>query len=465
VRSRELRVVTVDAPTPSPFSASLLFGYVANYIYDGDAPLAERRAQALAVDQAELRELLDPGALADHEATLQGLQERQRVRSADRLHDLLLRLGDLTRGEIAARTDPTASSDALVAELLDARRAIEVTLGGEPRVLPVEDAGRARDAFGVPPPRGLPDAFLDPVPHALRDVVARYARTHGPCHAGDVARRYGVAVTPIEAALQELLDTGRVLEGEFRPGGSGREWCDPGVLTVLRQRSLARLRKQVEPAEPAALARFLVEWQGAAAAQTKAARVSSPDALLDVVEQLQGAAIPASALERDVLPARLPGYRAGDLDQLCAAGEVVWVGVSPLGERDGRVALYLTDALPLLHAPRALPPAGEIHQVLRAHLQRHGASFFADLQAAAGGGLAAPALEALWDLVWAGEVTNDTPGALRAFLRPPRVGKRAVPRARSPFRSRREVPPSAVGRWSLVETRGGDAPSATERAK
>jgi len=445
IERREIRTATVDSVNPSPFASALLFGYVANYIYDGDAPLAERRAQALSVDQAqlrellgeaELRELLDPIALAALESSLQGLDERQRVRSADRLHDLLLRVGDLSRAELAPRIDPAADPEALIEELRRERRAIEVMLAGEPRLVAAEDAGRLRDAFGVPPPRGLPAAFLEPSAHALRDVAARYARTHGPFHAGDVARRYAVAVEPVEQALADLFEAGRVVEGEFRPGGSGREWCDPQVLSLLRQRSLARLRKQVEPADPSALARLLVEWQGVRTSASDSLR-GGPDALLDVVEQLQGFAIPASELERDILPARLPGYRPGDLDQLCAAGEVVWVGAGALGERDGRVALYLTDSLPLLHAPRDGAPAGELHDALRAHLARHGASFFAELLAAAGGGLARPVLDALWDLVWAGEITNDTPGALRAFVRPPRTPRRGAATARRAFRSRR----------------------------
>jgi ATP-dependent helicase Lhr and Lhr-like helicase len=477
VRSRELKVVTVDTTAPSPFSASLLFGYVANYIYEGDAPLAERRAQALSVDQSqlrellgesELRELLDPGALADLEVTLQGLGPRQRIRSADRLHDLLLRIGDLTRGEIAARTDESLGPDAArawVDELLRDRRAVALALAGEERIAAAEDAGRYRDALGVPPPRGLPAAFLEPSPHALRDVVARYARSHGPFHASDVALRYGIGPAPVESALGELLDAERILQGEFRPGGAGREWCDPEVLATLRRRSLARLRQQVEPADPSALARLLVDWQGIAVPASTTRR-GGPDALLDVIEQVQGTAIPASVLERDVLPARLPGYRPSDLDQLCGAGEITWVGLSPLGERDGRLALFLADDLWLLHTPRGEPPAGEIHDALRAHLDAHGATFFADLLAAAGGGLARPVLDALWDLVWAGEVTNDTPGALRAFLRPPRTGRRPPARARSSFRSRREVPPSAVGRWSLLKPPAhAEAFTPTERLK
>jgi ATP-dependent Lhr-like helicase len=475
VRRREIRLVTVDTQSPSPFSASLLFGYVANYLYEGDAPLAERRAQALAVDQAQLRELLgeaelrdlvDRRALAELETALQCLDASRQATSAERLHDLLLRLGDLTRDEVEARVRPrpdgdaSAAASAWLAELERERRAIRVPVAGEERWAAAEDAGRLRDALGIAPPPGLPAAFLERQPHALREVVARYARTHGPFTATDVARRYATGEAPLLAALAELRVDGRVLEGEFRPGGHGREWCSSDVLGTLRRRSLAALRKEVEPAEPEALARFLLDWQGVAVSPSTR---GGPDALLDVVEQLQGASLPASTLEKDVLPARIPGYAPEDLDTLCAAGEVVWIGLGPLGDRDGRVALFLADDLPLLLPPRPEPPPGETHDRIRDHLSRHGASFFGEILDAAGGGLARPVLDALWDLAWAGEVTNDTPGALRAFLTAHAVRSERRHRV-SPFRSRRQVPPSAVGRWSRVPA-PRRAPSATERTK
>jgi len=482
VRRREVRLVTVNTDSPSPFSSSLLFGYVANYLYDGDAPLAERRAQALSVDQgqlrelmgeAELRELLDAGALAELEESLLGLSPNQRLKSPDRLHDLLLRMGDLTLDEIAARVqasepggDPLAQArewlDALVAE----RRVIRVSLAGEERFAAAEDAARLRDGLGVQPPRGLPLAFLEPGPHALRDLVARYARTHGPFPSADVARRLGCGTAPVETTLRELLAEGRVVEGEFRPGGTGREWVSPDVLASLRQRSLAKLRRQVAPAEPEALARTLLDWQGVATEPglASAPRQGGPDALLDVLEQLQGAPLTASALERDVLPARLPGYRPGDLDALCAAGEVVFVGLSPLGDRDGRLAPYLADDLPLLHEASADRPTGELHDRLRDHLEKHGATFFAELHAASGGGLEQEVLAALWDLVWAGEVTNDTPAALRAFLHRSTSRRDRSPRRLQAFRSRRHAPPAAAGRWSLLQApRGTKPPTPTER--
>ena len=474
VKQRAIRLVTVDTPTPSPFSSSLLFGYVANYLYDGDAPLAERRAQALSVDQAqlrellgeaELRELLDPVALHELESSLQGLEEGRGARSPDRVHDLLLRLGALSPAELAARVEPAgpATAEGFVAALEAERRVIRVAIAGEERLAAVEDAGRLRDALGVALPRGLPEAFLEHAPHAVEDLLLRYARTHGPFRAADPAHRFGIGEAVALQTLRALAESGRIVEGEFRPGGTGREWCGSEVLATLRRRSLARLRREAEPAEHAALARLLFDWHGIAAS---APPRRGPDGLLDVIEQLQGATFPASALERDILPARLPDYRPEHLDMLCAAGEVLWVGVSPLGEHDGRIALYLSDDLWLLHAPPLSPPAGELQGRLREYLARHGASFFAELQEASGEGLARPVQDALWDLVFAGEVTNDTPGALRAFLgaRPSRSADR-LRRRSSLFRSRRHAPPSVAGRFSLlVPPRGDKAPSPTLRA-
>jgi ATP-dependent helicase Lhr and Lhr-like helicase len=466
VRRREIRLVTVDTRVPSPFSASLLFGYVASYIYDGDAPLAERRAQALSVDQrqlrellgeAELRELLDRDSLQSLEQALQGRDAAHRARGVDRLHDLLLRLGDLTLDEIRARCDPSDSASAWTSTLISERRAIAVRIAGEERFAATEDAGKLRDALGVELPQGLPQAFLEPVPLALCAVVARYARTHGPFRAVEIAKRYALDIAPIAAALADLERDGRVIQGEFRPGGAEREWCAPDVLAALRRRSLAALRRQVEPAEPAALARLLLDWHGIAAP----ARRGGPDALLDVVEQLQGAVFPASTLEGDVLAARLPAYRAADLDALCAAGEVIWVGMGALGERDGRVALFLADDLGALLPPAQDRPDGEAHERICQHLAARGASFFLEICGGAMGDESRALLAALWDLVWAGEVTNDSLEALRAFLAA-RTSRAQRHRRLGRFRSRRQLPPTAVGRWSLVP-RAGTAVSPTER--
>jgi len=454
VRSRRIRVVDVESAKPSPFSSSLLFGYVANYIYDGDAPLAERRAQALSVDQSQLRELigdtelrdlLDGGALNSLEADLQYLPERCHARSTDAVHDLLLRLGDLSRDEIAARsTDGVAG--AAITELVSTRRALDVRVAGEPRLIAVEDASRYRDAIGIPLPPGLPVTLLEAVADPVTDLVRRYARTHGPFVSQDVSVRLGLGVAVVEATLVRLRATGRVVDGEFRPGGRGREWCDADVLRSVRQRSLAKLRQEVEPVEAGALGRFLVQWHGLARPR------AGLDGLLDVIEQLQGVPLVASLVDRDILSVRVRGYAPAMLDTLMGAGEVTWVGVEPLGERDGRIALYLTDHVATLRPPDALVPAREQGLAERetrivAWLQRQGASFFGPLHEAAGGGFPQETLDALWDLVWKGVITNDTLHALRAYAAPPERARRP---GRAPFRSRRLVPPSAEGRWTLT---------------
>lgn len=451
-------VKTADPKGPSPFAASLLFGYVANFLYEGDAPLAERRAQALTIDtlqlkelmgEAELRELLDRDALAELEAFLQHTDERSHARTVDGVHDLLLRLGDLSQPELEQRCETGIA--ATIDELLEARRAVHLTLAGEPRFIPVEYAARYRDALGLTLPAGLPAALLGASEHALSELLLRYARTHGPFTTDDVCRRFGLDVEQAGASLRALVLGGKLLEGAFRPGGTQREWCDPEVLRNVRRKSLARLRKEIEPVSPDVLTRMLTAWQGV----TNKRR--GPDAVLDCIEKLQGLPLPASMLEREVLAARLEQYLPSDLDTLAAAGEVVWVGVETLGENDGRVALYLTDDLPKLYRPPAIDVATlpEKERLLFEHLRAHGASFFPALQQAAGGGFPQETLDALWALVWRGLVTNDGFFALRAATQPidPRV-RRAWPDGRSSFRSRRHtIPPTAEGRWSLVTSR------------
>ncbi|MBI4266009.1 MAG: DEAD/DEAH box helicase [Acidobacteria bacterium] len=466
ISTNALRVTAFDSRTPSPFAASLLFSYVANYIYDGDAPLAERRAQALSVDQAqlrellgdaELRELLDPGALAAVERQLQHLDDRYKVRSLDALHDLLIRIGDLTPAEIEARSalpDPRASVDAL----LRAGRAVRLTIAGQPRLAAVEDAARYRDALGVPLPAGLPEALLEPVGDPSGDLVLRYARSHGPFTAHELAARYGLGAALAETLLRRLAESGRLIEGEFRPGGTEREWIDSDVLRSLRRRSLAALRQEIEPVDAEALGRFLVSWHGIGSGRR------GLEALLDAVEQLQGAAIPASVLEDQVLPARVEDFEPGMLDTLMAAGEVTWVGVERLGERDGRIALYLTDHLARLRRPVEDPGLDRREAAIVSFLRERGASFFGAIHEASGHGFPGETVEALWDLVWKGVVANDTLHPLRAYLRADDARTRRAATAQRPasaapgtaFRSRRLVPPTAEGRWSLVPSAYGE---------
>jgi ATP-dependent Lhr-like helicase len=472
VERREITVHSVETAKASPFASSLLFDYVAAYMYEGDAPLAERRAGALALDrdllrelmgQEELRELLDPEALADVELNLQSLAEDRRADSPDHVHDLLRRLGDLAPREVEARlTDPALAEEWLGA-LTASRRAVRIRVGGEDRWIAIEDVARYRDGAGVSAPAGVPEAFLAPAAAALDGLLARWARTHGPFLTPDPARRWDLPSAVVEAALERLLAAGTLVRGEFRPGGAEREWCDPEVLRQLRRRSLARLRREVEPVAPEALGRFLPAWQGVEPVAIPGSGHAAPSPLrgtaafervAEVVDQLAGVAIPASVLERDVLPARVAGYQPRLLDELGSLGEVAWIGRGSLGRDDGRVMLYRPGREAVL--PSGLPdgverPIGERHEAIREHLRSRGASFYRAIHAAAGGGPDRDVLDALWDLVWAGEVTNDTFAPLRAlrWKRP----ARAATGSRLPRAGRLTAlgPPEAAGRWSLVE--------------
>src|SRR5829696_8449253 len=336
LHAREMSVIEVETPTASPFASSLLFDYVATYMYEGDAPNAERRAAALALDrdllreplgQEELRELLDPAALAEVEADLQRISERTRADSADALHDVLRRIGDLTLDELRARAVPGADVVAWLEQLGAERRTIALRIGGEERWVAGEDAGLYRDALGAVPPGGLPAAFLDDVPDAMERLVRRWARTHGPFEGRVLRDRYRLDLTPVLASLERA---GELVRGELRPGGTQREWCDPEVLRRLRRASLAALRHEIEPVDERALARFMPSWQGVDRHPPSGAGI---DRLREVLVPLQGLALPADVWERDVLPRRTGGYSAAWLDQLCAAGELVWVGAGPLGRR------------------------------------------------------------------------------------------------------------------------------------
>ena len=319
----------METQTASPFASSLLFDYVAAYMYEGDTPAAERRAVALSLDrdllrellgQEELRDLIDPAALEQVEDDLQHRSEHLRARDADALHDVLRRVGDLTAAEAAERTEQPAEAGAWLARLEDERRAVRVRLGGEERWIAAEDAGLFRDALGVVPPGGLPDAFLEDVPDALLKLLRRYARSHGPFETGEVHARYGVDPGP---ALAELERAGDLLRGELRPMGTQREWCDPDVLRRVRRASLAVLRKEIEPVGQETLARFAPAWQGV---DRFAAAGAGVGRLRDVLAPLQGLPLAPEVWEKDVLPRRLGTYSPYWLDELCASGEVVWVG-------------------------------------------------------------------------------------------------------------------------------------------
>lgn len=458
LRSRAIRMVSVETPKASPFAQSLLFNWIAAYMYEGDAPLAERRAAALALDRdllrdllgaEELRELLDAGVLADLELELQCLTDGRRARSPDELHDVLRRLGDLTAEEADLRCEGEA--DPWLQTLLSQRRAITVGIAGEQRYVAADDAAKYRDALGCAIPIGLPMAFTDPVARPLEDLLRRYGRTHGPFVTPEPARRLGLAVERVAGALAALEADEKLVIGEFRPEGVAREWCDVDVLRQLRRRSLASLRKEVEPVEQEALARFLTLWHGIPGERR------GLDALVETLGVLQGAALVASTLESEILPLRVRGYRPTELDELCTSGEVVWLGAGSIGSGDGRVRLYFADQLPLL--ANALepvdPPSGELHDAIRLLLGERGASFWGQIRAAAPLATDSELMIALWDLVWAGEITNDSLAPLRAIISG--AGKRpsAAAKARNagrprPGRLTRLGPPAGAGRWSLV---------------
>jgi ATP-dependent Lhr-like helicase len=427
IQTRELAVVEVETPSASPFAASLLFDYVATYMYEDDTPPEERRAQALSLDRDllrelmgidELRELLDVGAIEQVETSL-----RPVPRSVDELHDLLRRAGPLFDGEY-----DRGFAETLIRE----RRAIRVKLGEAELLAAIEDAGLVRDGLGVAPPGGVPQVFLEAVDDALGVLLRRHARTHGPFTTAEVAARFGLEQRRSEAELAALEVADALVRGELRPGGTEREWCDPDVLRRIRRATLAVLRREVEPAEQSAFGRFLPAWHGVGRRQT----------LREALVPLQGIALPATLWESDVLPRRVLTFRPSDLDVLCASGELVWVGAGI-----DRVALYFREDAPLLGpAAGEAPPEGDAASAVRSALVER-ALFWADLVDAAG---LSPedVLTVLWELVWSGEVTNDSWAPLRAsrryeLPRPDRAGRRFA-------RTRRTTASPTQGRWSLA---------------
>jgi ATP-dependent Lhr-like helicase len=472
VRARRVRVVEVETSTPSPFARSLLFGYVGMFLYETDAPLAERRAAALSLDStllAELlgseaiRELLDPEVVEEVERSLQRLTEDRRARHVEDAADLLRFLGDLTEAEAAER----GVRPEWLVELVERRRAIRVRIAGEERTIAIEDAGRVRDALGVALPVGVPEVFTEPVADPLGDLLSRYARTHGPFPAMEAAARFGLGIAVVTGVLERMAGTGRLVRGELRPGGTHTEYCDAEVLRRLRRTSLARLRAEVEPVEPAALGRFLPSWHGIGRRLRSAPTV---DDVLSVVEQLAGAPLPASALESLLLPSRLPGYSPALLDELTASGEVTWTGCGSLAGGDGWVALAPTDVADLL-LPDLVPearPETSLHLAVLEALGG-GALFFrqlVDRVSLQGPTTDGDVVGALWDLVWAGLVTNDTLAPLRALVsgrgaahKPRRTaprGRYARMRAGRPDMPSRSGPPTVAGRWSLAVTPTAD---------
>ncbi len=432
IRAGRIRVREVETPGASPFARSLVFAYVANYLYEGDAPLAERRAQALTLDrrllaellgEAELAGLMDGHALREVEADLQHLTPERAVSDADGLHDLLRHLGDLTETEIAQRVHPgDADWPGWLETLQTARRAAQIRLAGEMRWIAAEDAGLYRDALGVPPPPGLPSDCLAPVADAMIRLLRRWARRHGPFTTDQPAARYALTRTQVEPVLRILEQQGQLQRGRIRPEDPGEQWVDSEVLRRLKRASIARLRRQAAPQEAAALGRFLPVWQGLTEAQSAGAwGQPTPERLLEALLPLEALALPWSSLALTLLPMRLPGFQPEQLDWLAAAGLLVWVGVAPLGPRDGKVMLMRRNRAAELLTPAEYQPPTPLHASILAHLQTRGASFLTELETAVGRTLPGTRPQefeaALWDLVWAAQITNDSFAPLRLRLR------------------------------------------------
>ncbi|WP_292835025.1 ATP-dependent helicase [Microbacterium sp.] len=478
IGDRRIRLVETTTSQPSPYARDLLFGYVGAFMYEGDSPLAERRAAALSVDPAllsellgkvEMRELLDPGVIAQFEREAQRLDPARRARGLEGVADLLRILGPLAADDTAARLDgDDPAADVLLQELVAARRAIRVAIAGSDRVAAVEDAGRLRDALGIALPVGIPTVFLEPLPDPLGDLIARHARTHGPFRAGDVATRLGIGTAVARQALQRLESQGRVTSGFFLAASAGDgdpEWCDTEVLRRLRLRSLAAIRGTVEPVAPEAFARFLPVWQHA-----DGQRLNGIDGALATIEQLAGIPLPASAWESLILPTRVTDYSPALLDELTSTGEVLWSGHGSLPGRDGWIALHPVDTAPLtLAAPTGTEPETPLERDLLAELADGGAYFAAQLSAMTGAESEQSVIDALWNLTWSGRVTNDTFAPVRALLgggsQAHRAARRA-PRARV-FRGTslaatpqttapRRPPPIGGGRWSILPSADGD---------
>ncbi len=472
IADRSLRLVEVHTDTASPFASTLLFGYVAAFMYEGDSPLAERRATALSIDSSllaellgrvELRELLDPAVIEATDQQLQRLPDDRKAKGIEGIADLLRGLGPLTTAEVAARLAVDQRSEAAqgpaaaegLLELAAARRVLQVSYAGRDWWAGIEDAGRLRDALGVPVPLGVPAAFTEPVPDPLGDLVSRYARTHGPFTTADLAERFGLGPAVVLGALRRLAGARRIVEGEFRPHGTGSEWCDAEVLRRLRRRSLAALRHEVEPVDQVTVGRFLPVWQHVGG------RLRGIDGVASVIEQLEGARIPASAWESLVLPARVADYRPAMLDELTNSGEVLWAGAGTLAGNDGWISLHLAETAPLtLPAPSPFE-TNPLQQEILGTLGGGGGFFFRQLADAVGSQDDTVLAAALWDLVWAGLVGNDTFAPVRSLIAGGHTAhstRRPAPRARlhggrilaRPSLPQRGGPPTVSGRWSIV---------------
>ncbi|MGP5035414.1 ATP-dependent helicase [Brachybacterium alimentarium] len=497
---RRVQVREIETPSPSPFARSLLFGYLAQFIYDADAPLAERRTAALALDQSllaellgavSLRELLDAEVIAEVESRLQGLTAERALRGAEQIADVLRRLGPLTPEDLALRTAEGVELNTELARLHDSRRILTVRIAGREHVAAIEDAGLLRDALGVALPPGVPDAHLAEVDRAVAQLLSRWARGRGPFPASSPVEAFGLAPGVARGALEQLTAERVLQQGEFTPGREGEEWVDAEVLRRIRRASLAASRREIAPVPGPVYARFLGQWQHLVGRRRDGRRERAAwtgrDGLLSVVDQLAGVSLPLSAWESQVLPVRLPDLTSATVDAAFAAGELVWTGHGRLGADDGWIRLHLADALPLgldiemLEESAAALAEGSLPSRILALLRampgalRHGEILTA--LADDGGAVHPPDLhEALWDLAFQGLITNDSFDALRSYGRGPATQRSARSSGRSRSLSRRGAArlsaammrqgvssasevvsgPVGAGRWSAVRVEGVD---------
>jgi ATP-dependent Lhr-like helicase len=469
IRERRVRVVEAETRSPSPFARSLVFAFVATWLYEGDAPLAERRAAALSLDRELLRELLGEEELGELlvdtdldqvEAELQCLVPERRVRSLDGLHDLLRRLGDLREDELHARVVDGAPLQDWLAALESDGRAARVRVAGEHRWIDLADVGHYRDALGVIPPRGVPLALLEGGAAPLERLVRRFARTHGPFTAARLAGRLGLLPAQITPVLRGLATPGPIEQGVF--AGGETQWCDREVLRRVKRRALARLRGEVEPVDAAVYAAFLAEWMGCVPDGERAR--GGGGRLLDTLAQLEGCPVPWSELEARVLPARLGRVQGAELDQLCAQGELAWLGAGPLGPKDGRVRLVARGDLGAHINPQELERT-DLHDAILDALSARGACFLAELRGLLGGDRGDELIDALWDLVWAGHVSNDTLQPLRGLGRSRSRASGSRTRRRGGFRGLRARRGAATGgRWWRVDQASSRPVDPTSRA-
>ncbi len=476
IAQRRVRVLEAETAKPSPFAASLLFGYVGAFVYEGDTPLAERRAAALSLDttllaellgRVELRELLDPEVIAATGRQLQHLSADRAARDAEAVADLLRLLGPLTEDEVAARASVADGTDirGWLEGLRATRRALTVSFAGRSWWVAVEDIGRLRDGVGVAVPPGVPATFTGEVADPLGELLSRYARTHTPFTTAEAAARFGLGLRVTADVLGRLASPGtlggRLVRGDFvaapeMPGvsaGGAEQWCDADVLRILRRRSLAALRAQVEPVSTAAYGRFLPAWHRVSSGQ------SGIDGLASVIDQLAGVRMPASAIEPLVLAPRVRDYSPAMLDELLATGEITWSGAGSISGSDGWIALHASDSAPMTLAVPADIDLTDAHRAILDTLAGGGAYFFRQLARDEIGGTTLKA--ALWELIWAGRVTGDTFAPVRAMLggagtrkrsapahrahRPPRLSRYSVAHAQS-----RTIDPAVSGRWSAL---------------